>query len=239
MKRKIKLIKKVKYKKPYLLVVIFLIIAIFLSFKLINNKITPVLMEYASAKAKTFATALINQSIEKYTKDFDSEELFIVSKNDEDEIKSIDFNPINVNKILNLITNDITNNLSKIEQGTSIIENYGSVKEGIIYRIPLGMMFKNSLLNNLGPKIPVRLNFIGDITSNINTNITDYGINNALIEVYIHITVQEKVILPFASNNIKVENKVPVALKLIQGKIPNYYFKGMSGDSKILTVPVE
>src|SRR5574344_1191631 len=198
MKRKIRLIKKIKYKKkkPYLLIIIFLVASIFLSLKLINNKVTPILMEYATAKAKNLGTILINQSISKYIDSFNINELFIISKSENDEIKSVDFNPITVNKVLNSITSDITNNLNKIEQSSSNIKDYGDVKQGIIYYIPLGMTFKNSLLNNLGPKIPVKLNFVGDITSNIETNITDYGINNALIEVKIFITIQEKVILP-------------------------------------------
>lgn len=196
-------------------------------------------MEYATAKAKNLGTILINQSISKYIDSFNINELFIISKSENDEIKSVDFNPITVNKVLNSITSDITNNLNKIEQSSSNIKDYGDVKQGIIYYIPLGMTFKNSLLNNLGPKIPVKLNFVGDITSNIETNITDYGINNALIEVKIFITIQEKVILPFSSKEVKVESAIPVALKLIQGSVPNYYFKGMESSSQILTVPVE
>ena len=57
----------------------------------------------------------------------------------------------------------------------------------------------------MGPKVPVKLSIIGDIVSTINTKVTNYGINNAIIEVSVLVEVEELVILPITTKKIKVE----------------------------------
>ena len=61
------------------------------------------------------------------------------------------------------------------------------------------------------------------------------GINNALIEINIVLELKEQVILPFISKKIDIETIVPVALKLIQGSVPEYYFNGIEQNSPELT----
>ena len=66
------------------------------------------------------------------------------------------------------------------------------LKSGIIYQVPTGIIFNNGLLSNIGPKIPVKLSLIGDVTIDIKTTIKDYGINNAVIQVSINVKVTEQ-----------------------------------------------
>ena len=95
----------------------------------------------------------------------------------------------------------------------------------------------NSFLSNLGPKIPVKINLVGNIISGVETKVTNYGINNAMIEVYVHLQVNIQVILPFLSDTVQVDTLVPIAMKLIQGSVPNYYGGNLS--SPLLSLPVE
>ena len=247
MKRKIHLVKKIKFKmnKLFFFGTLFIIV-LFLVFNFINKKVTPVLMDYAYIKCKEIATVVINDAIKKeIEKNTSSEELFILTKDDKNNITSVDFNPLLVNKMLTNITDSVRKNLKLIEEGNvsklDLQYEFDSkeIENGIIYKIPSGVVFNNSIFANMGPKVPVRLNFVGDIVSNIKTNVTNYGINNALIQINIYIAINEKIILPFSSKKILVENDIPVIVKLIQGTVPNYYFKGMSGNSQILTVPIE
>lgn len=244
--------KNIKMKKSSILifVIILLIIFIFIIFNFINTKVTPVLMDYAELELKKFSTLIINKAISKQiSDDMDISELFLITKDSNGEIKTIDFNPLIVNKLLTLITNTVHLNLKKIEEGEiddlSIPDNItidydkNKLKKGIIFEIPSWIVFNNPMLSNIGPKIPVKLNLVGDIVSNIRTKVTNYGINNAMIEVSINMSVSEQIILPFASKKITVENNIPVAIKLIQGRIPNYYFQGFDKISPNLAIPVE
>lgn len=215
-----------------------------------NKKFTPIIMEYAEIQAGRIATLVINQAITKeVTNEIDMEDLFIVVKDDDDEIKSMDFNPLAVNKMLSMVTSNVQMYLRNLENGNldeigltnNSLSGYDAdkLKQGIIYEVPTGVIFGNSILYNIGPKIPVRLSLIGDIVSNVETKITDYGINNALVEIIIHVSVVEQVMLPFASKKVTVSTDVPVAIKLVQGEVPHYYLNGDTSSSKVLTVPVE
>jgi len=80
---------------------------------------------------------------------------------------------------------------------------------------------------------------IGDATSNISAEVKDYGINSALIQVYVNLKINERVILPFYDKDIEITTKAPVALKVITGTVPKYYSNGLSQDSPSVVVPTE
>lgn len=244
-KRKFLIIKKAKNGKvinKIVLLIICLVVCIFLVFKFINKKVTPILLPYAESAVKKLTNLVINKAISKQVaEDLNIDDLFIITKDGNDQIKTIDFNPILVNKTLTLITNNIQLNLKYLEEGNidllelpdniDIDYDEEKISKGIIYEIPSGVIFKNALLSNIGPKIPVKLSIIGDIVSTVNTKVTNYGINNAMIEVNIIVEVEEMVILPLTTKKIKVETSIPVAIKLIQGTVPNYYFNGIDKNS--------
>ena len=243
--RRIRLKKRIKLKNS-ILIIILLIISIFLAFKFINLKINPVLLDYANMEARKLASIIINDAINKNFKDINIDELFIITK-EENEIKAIDFNPIIVNQVLTNTTTLIQTNLKYLEQGkiellnlnTDALIDYNTdkLRQGIIYEIPSGVIFGNSFLANIGPKIPVRFSLIGDIVSYVNTEVKDYGINNALIEVNIVLELSEQLILPFVTDKITIDTTIPVALKLIQGTVPNYYLNGLQ-NSPAITLPI-
>lgn len=237
-------------KKSNLIVLILtlLIIGIIWLFHFSNTKIAPIVMEYAQMQAGRIATLVINEAITKeVTNDINLDDLFITVTDDSGNVKSVDFNPMYVNRMLSMITSNVEEYLRNLENGeldkigisNSNLSGYDieKLKRGIIYEVPTGVVFQNTILYNIGPKIPVRLSLIGDIVSNIDTNVTNYGINNALIEITINISVIERVILPFASKKITVSTNVPVAIKLLQGDVPHYYLNGNTSNTPTLTVP--
>lgn len=259
MRRRIKLKRKIRIRKvkiqtwklshTIMVVLILLFFALIFLFKYINTKVSPLISGYATLEAKNVVSFVMNKAISKNIPSIlNMDELFIISKNSNNEINTIDFNPLVVNSVLTQITEVVHSSLKKLEEGkiddlelpeSSYLSNYQRRNKGILFEIPSGVVFDNALLANIGPKIPVRLSFVGDIISNIDTNVTNYGINNALIEINLHLKVTEKVTLPVTMNEVEVELKVPLALKLIQGNIPNYYLNGLNGTSSTLTIPVE
>lgn len=254
----VKVRKRIHLKKKYLIfkkknskwnlligTLVLLIIVLFLTFRFINKKITPILMEYAELQVGRMATQVIRQAVStEVTDKISIDDLFLITRDSNGDIKTIDLNPIHVNRMTGLVTEKVSEYLTKVEIGE--IDNLNlsaelfdskKVKKGIIFEIPSGIVFKNPILTNIGPKIPVKLNLIGDIATDVKTKITNYGINNALIEVVVYVEVTEQVILPFASKRVTVEMNVPIALKLIQGTVPNYYFNGNNSDTN-LSIPI-
>ncbi len=246
MKKRIKLKKHHKFNK-FIIILILLIIFIFLSFKFINLKVNPVLLDYAEMESRKLASIIINDAINQNAAKSNIDDMFIITK-EGDEIKSIDFNPVVVNQMLTSTTSLIQSNLKYLEQGKvellnltneALIEyNQDKLKQGIIYEIPSGIVFGNSFLANIGPKIPVKFSLVGDITSYVNTQVTDYGINNALIEVNVVLDLSIQIILPFVTDKITIDTSIPVALKLIQGDVPNYYLNGLNNNSPSFALPI-
>lgn len=246
--KKIHLKKKNKLKISkmnfILILIICLIVSVILVFKLISKKVSPTLMKYAELQAGKIATYVIRQSVNKQVTDkISPDELFIITNDSDGNIKTIDFNPLTVNRLLSKITQSVNDSLTDLESTefekinipTSVSNSISTLKEGmgLVFEIPSGLVFKNSILSNLGPKIPVKLTLVGDIDSDIKTKVTDYGINNAFIEVNVYVHVVEQVILPISTKRIEVEMNVPIALKMIQGDIPEYYLNGISSQSGI------
>lgn len=238
MRRKIHLQKKrkIKYKLNLVfLIIIPIIIGIVVFLKFVNKKVTPAVMNQAEIQTTKIATMVINKAVsDEVINQINVDDLFIISENNENDLKTIDFNPITINKTVAMITTNVQKYLKKLENGDVAdldidyinTSSVSKLKKGIIYEIPSGLVFNNTLLTNIGPKIPVKISLIGDVSTNFKTDITNYGINNALIKLTLAIEVEEQIILPFTSKPVSVKAEVPLALKLMQGTVPNYYVNG-------------
>ena len=237
--RKIRLKKKKNLYNIIIVLIVLIFILGFFALKYFSKKLAPSIFKYASFQTKKISNIIINDAVAKnITSKVKAEEIFEVTNDKNDEIKSIDFNTASINKYLTDTTVTIQKNLKNIENGNiDEIENLLNItkefdkktlKKGIIYYINSGFIFNNPILTNLGPKIPVKISLIGDVISYISAEVNDYGINNSIIKVYINLKVTEEVILPFYGKTIDVEAKVPIAIKVVTGKVPQYY----AGSSK-------
>lgn len=104
--------------------------------------------------------------------------------------------------------------------------SYLKVDEGILFLISLGSATGNSLLANIGPKIPLNLSVIGNVQTDIHSKVSNYGLNNALIEVFVDVQIQMVIQMPFLSEKTKIKKSIPLTMEMIQGDIPNYYLDG-------------
>ena len=116
---------------------------------------------------------------------------------------------------------------------------FKDIKHGVVCELPMGVLLSNALFSNSGPVIPIKFNFIGQVSTNLETKIKNYGINNAYIEVNIHIKLNEVITMPMQTRKINVETDVPIAMKIIQGNLPIYYQSDLRRDSSIFSLPVD
>lgn len=233
-------------KNIFIFSLLLLFISLIFIIDYIGNKITPGVISYAESELEKFTTRIINSVISTEIEKFQIEELFIITKDNNDYIKTIDYNPIVVNSILSNITTKVDRLLRNVENGENlfelsdeILENYDieKLKKGIIFEMAITTIFDNPLLSNIGPKIPVKIFMLGSTSSNINTKITNYGINNALIETSIIIDLKLQIVLPYKTEKVSFQNSIPISLKLIQGIVPNYYFNGIDKNSSSFILP--
>lgn len=232
----------VKLKDKIAIICILICIFVFSLFKLINTRVTPILMNYAQVETERIAMSIINKSISKYIDKSKVDELLYTTMNSNDEIISVDFDTAKVNSFLYEITNSIEKDLILLDKGrlNEIGIPVSNVYEkddvsGIVYYIPFGVVSDSSVISDIGPKIPVKNKLVGSVYSNIKTDISEYGINNAVIKVYIEVQVNEQVILPFISKKVSVKSEIPVLIKIVQGKIPSVYGGMFSATSPIVS----
>lgn len=156
-----------------------------------------------------------------------------ITRNNHNEIELISYDTKKVNEMTTTITKMLEDDLNYMTKGDFDKINinlnnisdayYSKINDGIIFSVSFGSATGNSLLANIGPKIPLNLKIAEDTIANINTKVTEYGINNAMIEVFIKLEATTVIHMPFMSKKVKVENSIPITMEIIQGKIPSYY----------------
>ena len=227
-----------KRKYKYIFFIFLILCLFFFCLFFIGKRVSPKLIHYAELQIRKLSNLIIVRSITSF--DLDSlnfDDMFIISRNSNNEITTIDFNTVLLNKVIVDSTVNIQENLRNLELGL-VDDNNMKSSNGVVLRIPIGVVFNNFLFSNLGFSIPVRLRILGDMESRVNTKVTNYGINSALIEVTLDLTVREEVLLPISTKEISVTSSVPIAIKLIHGTVPNYYSNGIS-KSSTFSIPLE
>lgn len=202
---------------------------------IINKGIKPTLMRYAESQTSKIATLVINRAMDKkITSMNNSSKMYEIVPNEKNNsISMIKFNTEEIQNVLYEATKHIQQNLKEAEHGNlAVLEEFGEVEidadkskeeNGIVYYVPLGQATNNVFLGNLGPKVPVRFNAIGEVLSDIKTKVEEKGINNTWVEVLIHIEVKVQIIIPFATKVTTVQTDIPVAMTLVPGEVPPFY----------------
>lgn len=153
-----------------------------------------------------------------------------LSKNTDGEVISVDYK---MNIAYDVLSNCIENLYTTI---TSLDMN-SLYKSGInnVYYIPMGLIYNNVLLDNLGFKIPCKINFISDIDMGFKTKVKDYGVNNLLIELYLVIDIKNYIMSPSTYKEFGEKYEILVTSKIVFGRIPMYYGGVMEKSSSIVS----
>lgn len=220
---KLKRYRKKKFSSYISLGIIIIFISLGCSFFIIDyfaKKSNEILLPMAESQVRKVVTMIINSACDE-SKIYD--DLYEINKDSNDEIKMITYNSFEVTKLINQVTSNVETKIRQIENGEINYYGYNDELGGIIAEIPIGVIFGNTMLSNIGPKIKVRLNMLGDIVSNIETEVKPYGINNAYVEMRIFLEVTARIVLPFASEKVVISNVIPLSMNIVQGSIPEAY----------------
>lgn len=229
-------------------ILVFSILISFVSVIHISKKLTPILLELATMKLNKYSTTIVNKAVSQVIDDkIEIDSLFEIVKNKNDEIQMIDFDSAKVNHALNIATTVVQNNIKILESGDvpSVVDDelehdeINNLAKGIVVEVPIGSALGITFLANLGPMLPIRFQYIGDVNSNIETKVTPYGLNNALMEINIHLEMTAQIYLPFQTEIKTIECTIPLVIKMINGSVPNYYSGRIETNSKLYSNPIE
>ncbi len=161
----------------------------------------------------------------------------IVTKAINEEMKdiNIDFNLYSaskLNEIESKLDERILDELINIDDGK--IQNYfistrvktgrfKKIDNGVLCDVSIGSIRGSTLFANVGPTIPIKLLFSSGLNSHIDIDVSEYGINNAIIKVYFNVDINEQITMPISSARKKISIKKVIAMDVVKGKIPDYY----------------
>lgn len=209
--------KSVKAKhNEFLILLIIIIILLFLKFY--NKNITKKIIDIASTKIEEVTNLYIKNNI--VPESVNIEKLININKNAKGEILYVDIDTNYANQIMVSVIKKIQNNIFELNINDSLLKKH----EGNAYlKIPLFLADDGALINNLGPKIPVKLNFYEHAFGNIEVELLDYGINNAMIKVYLEVMLEQKIYIPYKEEKLNKKFSLLIGSKIITGTVPNIY----------------
>lgn len=227
-----------------LLSLFFFILITGFSIRLIDKGIEPTLMDIAEIKTDEFATRAINAAVE-FTEELEFEDLLDIQTDTSGNISRIGWNSAVVNKVLRTSTDRVEYFLHNMNKGETLDtedplmspEDYGDSVDDLAQRdptvveIPLGQATGNTILANLGPKIPVHFEIVGNIKTDVIHEVKEWGVNAALYEIYIDVQVNVQIIVPFSTKIADVQTKIFIDSGVIMGEVPEFFNQGETGTS--------
>ena len=228
-------------KRKLLIISVIIVLISIVNIILINKVSKNRVIDYSTMLASKITKYIVNNAYVREKVNFYAQDIYDIVKSDTNEIKNIIYDSGVINDLVDSITERIykmfnmleSSDLSKINIRENIVSNKDNNKDGIVLEIPSGIVTNNYIFAGLGPKIPVKISLTGEFESYVSTDVKEYGINNAMITIYINIKVSEQITMPFITNKITIENKIPIFMSLVNGNIPNYYIGGFDKNSDI------
>ncbi len=198
-----------------------------------------IVMNYASKQTINIATLIIKEAIgQSELVSFNVEDVIHFEENDKGYVSSVYINTPELNRLLVSATHQVEEKLLLVESGDlselGLDAIYGGpYEDGVLLSVPLTAALNLSLFHEYGPRFPVSAKVIGNAVTDIVTDVKPYGINNAMLEISLKVTVRMKVTLPFKSDETMVSVASPIVIKMITGQTPEYYYIGSSSASPL------
>jgi|SRR5699024_9347736 len=229
-----------------LVTVILVVLMVFFTIWIIDRGIRPPLMDIAEQKTIEFATRTINAAV-KSTEKISFDDLVEVTTDANGNVATLGWNSVAVNRALRTATDRAEYFLYGMNKGQQIdiddpdlhpIEFGDSVgdlaeKDPTVVEIPIGQATGNTILANLGPKIPVHFEIVGSLESDVVHEMKEFGVNAALFEIYIPVSVQVQIVIPFSTTVAEISTRVFVDSRVIMGDVPDFFSHGSDGGPSI------
>jgi len=198
---------------------------------LIDQKLDKILYQF-------FSDLITNDVINKESVN----DLLNITKNNKGEILTVNYDLERTYKILTDVSQILKKGINNLENGkidVTIYDRY--LKEcdnGLVLYIPFFLGSENPFINNIGPRIPVLINFNESLLTNIKTKVTNYGFNNALLEIYITVEMQKLIITPVNKSSEKFYYDILIGALVVNGSVPEFYGGTYENSSGILDIPM-
>lgn len=211
---------KERLKRKYYILITFLI-SLFLFiiiFSLYSKKLNPKLNDYIDFLVKDEIYKKVIKSNNFITNE-EINNILYIDKNKSNEIVYLDYDIDKTYKLLNKYIDSLKKDNSKSK----------------ILTVPFFIASDNIIISSLGPKIKFKYEIIDNVKGKIKTKVTDFGVNNALVEMYFELEIGYLVVIPMNKKESVLKTEILISSKIINGKVPTFYGKNIFKESGVST----
>lgn len=211
---------KERLKRKYYILITFLI-SLFLFiiiFSLYSKKLNPKLNDYIDFLVKDEIYKKVIKSNNFITNE-EVNDILYIDKNNSNEIVYLDYDIDKTYKLLNKYIDSLKKDNSKSK----------------ILTVPFFIASDNIIISSLGPKIKFKYEIIDNVKGKIKTKVTDFGVNNALVEMYFELEIGYLVVIPMNKKESVLKTEILISSKIINGKVPTFYGKNIFKESGVST----
>ena len=211
---------KERLKRKYYILITFLI-SLFLFiiiFSLYSKKLNPKLNHYLAFLVKDEIYKKVIKSNNFITNE-EVNDILYIDKNKSNEIVYLDYDIDKTYKLLNKYIDSLKKDNSKSK----------------ILTVHFFIASDNIIISSLGPKIKFKYEIIDNVKGKIKTKVTDFGVNNALVEMYFELEIGYLVVIPMNKKESVLKTEILISSKIINGKVPTFYGKNIFKESSVST----
>ena len=211
---------KERLKRKYYILITFLI-SLFLFiiiFSLYSKKLNHKLNDYIDFLVKDEIYKKVIKSNNFITNE-EVNDILYIDKNKSNEIVYLDYDIDKTYKLLNKYIDSLKKDNSKSK----------------ILTVPFFIASDNIIISSLGPKIKFKYEIIDNVKGKIKTKVTDFGVNNALVEMYFELEIGYLVVIPMNKKESVLKTEILISSKIINGKVPTFYGKNIFKESGVST----
>lgn len=187
-------------------------------FSLYSKKLNPKLNDYIDFLVKDEIYKKVIKSNNFITNE-EINDILYIDKNKSNEIVYLDYDIDKTYKLLNKYIDSLKKDNSKSK----------------ILTVPFFIASDNIIISSLGPKVKFKYEIIDNVKGKIKTKVTDFGVNNALVEMYFELEIGYLVVIPMNKKESVLKTEILISSKIINGKVPTFYGKNIFKESGVST----
>ncbi|MFT8361894.1 MAG: sporulation protein YunB [Sporolactobacillus sp.] len=246
------------FKRVFLITVLLFSVFTAIGLWIINAEMKPAVLAIALTQAEQLGnysinygqgeTVLTNVTDKNDPNPFPTinmNQLIVTHMNNNKEVTDYSLNPQAVNHVKGIISDRILWFLRAAEKGQIALTNspdedltfhqHGN-DQGIVADIPLGQVLNNALLSNYGPTIPVEMDVVSNVQTDLRWSYKNVGINTVIFMIYLDVKVKVDVIVPFAMQSETISQHLLLGSKILPLNVPYYYSSGSGSQSPSVTL---
>lgn len=194
---------------------------------LLDCQLRPIVSETAAGQARILSTRAINDAVNEVlsVENVQYEELSTLMQDAEGNIQAAQANMTAMNRL----KAEVTSAIQKKFDGSGMSE----------YSIPVGTLTGSPMLIGRGPGIPLKLQLMGSITSEMESEFVAAGVNQTCHRIVLNLHTQIYAIVPGCQTTISIDSNFIIAESVIVGEVPDTFLQVGSDSSSLLSKMIQ